>query len=199
LSYSGDTFIRIRSGKHDSSNPYTHAYDMRELFKCKEIDRKPIMLLTTDGAADEAPRFPKTLASAVFFFKELELDVLIHAVNAAGLSAFNAVERRMSPLSHDLAGVIFPHDSFGNHLDSSGKTIDEDLEKKNFFKAAEVLSEIWSTTVIDGHKVDSRAVPLNQEFVPPEPCPVWVSKHVRQTRYFNFSFQEENSIETSSV
>jgi len=76
------------------------------------------MLLTTDGAADEAPRFPKTLASAVFFFKELELDVLIHAVNAAGLSAFNAVERRMSPLSHDLAGVIFPHDSFGNHLEN---------------------------------------------------------------------------------
>ena len=48
----------------------------------------------------------------------------------------------MSPLSHDLAGVILPHDSYGNHLDSSAKTIDEDLQKKNFFKAAEVLSDI---------------------------------------------------------
>ena len=63
------------------------------------------------------------------------------------------------------------------------KTIHEELEKKNFFKAAEVLSDIWSNTVTDGHPVDSRAVPLNQEFVPPEPSAAWVSKHVRQTRY----------------
>ena len=88
----------------------------------------------------------------------MELDVLLHAVNAADLSAFSAVERQMSPLSHDLAGVILPHD-----LDSSGKTIDEDLEKKkNFFKAAEVLSDIWSNNVIDGHPVDSKLFPLTK-------------------------------------
>ena len=183
VSYSGDTFIRVRSGKHDTSNAYTHAYDMQELFKCNEVKRKPILILTTDGASDEAPRFPKPLASAVYFFKELKLDVFLHAVNAAGLSAFNAVERRMSPLSHDITGLILPHDSYGNHLDASGKTIDDELEKKNFFKAAETLSEVWSKKVIDGHQIDCRAVPLNQKFIPPEPTPSWVSKHVRQTRY----------------
>ena len=171
LSYSGDTFIRIRSGKHDKSSAYTHAYDMRELFKCNLVQSKPILLLSTDGASDEAPRFPKPLASAVYFFNELGLDVLLHGVNAAGLSAFNAVERRMSPLSHDISGVILPHDAFGSHLDGNGVTIDLDLEKENFFKAAEVLSEIWSDTVIDGHVVDSRAVPLDQEFVP-QKCPL---------------------------
>ena len=30
VSYSGNTFIRIRSGKHDSSTAYTHAFDVRE-------------------------------------------------------------------------------------------------------------------------------------------------------------------------
>ena len=163
VSYSGDTFIQIRSGKHDSSNPYTHAYDMRELFKCNLINLKPILLLTTDGASDEPPRYPKPLGCAVYIFQDLELDVLFHAVHPAGLSAFNAVKRRMSPLSHDLAGVILPHDSF--------------------FKAAEVLSDIWSNTVIDGHPVDSRAFPLNQEIVPPEPSAAWVSRHLKQTRY----------------
>ena len=183
LSYSGDTFIRIRSGKHDKSNSYTHAYDMLELFKRKLITVKPILLLTTDGASDEAPRYPKPLASAVYFFKELNLDVFLHGVNAAGLSAFNPIERRMSPLSHDVAGVILPHNTYGNHLDNNGKTIDEDLEKKNFFKAAETLSEIWSNTIIDGYPVECKAVPLNKEFVPPQPSAMWVSKHVRQTRY----------------
>ena len=78
--------------------------------------------MMTDGAADEAPRFPQPLASAVSIFKEFELDALVHGVNAAGLSAFNPVERRMAPLSHDLAGIILPHDHYGNHLNSDRTT-----------------------------------------------------------------------------
>ena len=70
-----------------------------------------LLISETDGAADEAPRFPKTLKCAVSLFKEQNLDVLIHGVNAAGLSAFNPVERRMAPLSHDLSGIILPHDT----------------------------------------------------------------------------------------
>ena len=152
---------------------------MCELFKCNLINLKPILLLITVGPSDETPQYLKPLACVVYFFQELELDVLLHAVNAAGPSTFNAVERQISLLSHDLVGVILPHDLYGNHLDSSGKTINEDLEKKNFFKAAEVLSDIWSNTIIDFHQVDSRAVPLNQEFIPPEPSAAWVSIHVR--------------------
>ena len=49
--------------------------------------------------------------TVVILFKELKLDVLLHGVNAAGLSDFNPVERYMAPLSHDLAGIILPHDS----------------------------------------------------------------------------------------
>ena len=139
LSYSGDTFIRIRDGKHDKSSAFTHAYDMQQIFESNLVERKPILLLSTDGASDEAPRYPKPLAYAVYFFKELGLDALLHGVNVAGLSAFNAVERRMSPLSHDVAGVVVPHDSFGSHLDAQGKTIDENLEKENFSR----LPRFW--------------------------------------------------------
>ena len=121
--------------------------------------------------------------SVVLAFYRLKLDVFLHGVNAAGLSAFNPVERRMAPLSHDLAGMILPHDSYGNHLDVSGKTADLELEKKKFFKAAEILSNIWSETVIDGHPVDSQAIPLDQTFIPPATDAKWISEHVQQTRY----------------
>ena len=77
-----------------------------------------------------------------------EADVLIHVVNAAGLSAFNPVKRQMAPLSHDLAGFILPHDHYSTHQNSSGKTVDEELEKSNFLAAAEALSDVWSNTVI---------------------------------------------------
>ena len=75
----------------------------------------------------------------------------------------------MMPLSHNLAVIILQHDSYGNHLDESGKTVDLELKKRKFFKAAEVLYGIWSGTVIDGHPVDSQALPQGQEFVPPTP------------------------------
>ena len=62
---------------------------MKELFSSGSVKRKPILIIETDGAADEAPRFPKTLNCAVSLFKERKLDLLYHGVNAAGLSAFN--------------------------------------------------------------------------------------------------------------
>ena len=140
-------------------------------------------MIQTYGAQDEAPRFPKPLNSAVSLFKELKLDALIHGVNAAGLSAFNPVERRMAPLSHDLIGIILPHDTFGTHLDDNGKTLDLELEEQNLFAAAEALSEVWSKTVIDNHKINCKAVKKGSEFVAEQPSANWLSKHVIQSRY----------------
>ena len=104
-------------------------------------------------------------------------------VSTLRLSAFNPVERGMAPLSHDIAGLILPHDSFGSHMDANGKTIDEDLEKRNFCKAAGILLEVWSNAVIGGHPVDCSAIPLYQNFIPPTPDPKWVSRHVLPTRH----------------
>lgn len=61
----------------------------------------------------------------------MDLNVLLPQVDAAGLPAFNPVERRTAPLSHDLAGVVLPYDHF-DHLDSSGKTIDCEMDDNNF-------------------------------------------------------------------
>ena len=99
------------------------------------------------------------------------------------ISALNPVERRIAPLPHDLDGIILQDDSYGNHLDESRKTVDLELEKQNFFKAAEVLSDIWSRTVIDGHPVDSQALPQGQEFAQPTPDAKRVADHARQTKY----------------
>ena len=183
MTYSGPTFVRVRSGKHDSSTAFSHLYDMKELFESEAIPKKPILLISTDGAQDEAPRFPKSLKNAVFLFKMLGLDVYIHATNAAGLSAFNPCERRMAPLTHDLVGLVLPAFAHGSHLDDSGKTIDNDLEIKNFFAASEVLSDVWSRTEINGFKVDCKPVPMDCHHEPEEVDQSWASRHVLQTRY----------------
>ena len=62
-------------------------------------------------------------------FIERDLDFVWYATNAAGLSAYHFVERRMAPLSNQLSSVVLPHDHFGSHLnnDYKAETIDTEL------------------------------------------------------------------------
>ena len=193
VSYSGPTFIGIRSGKHGSSNASTHANDLDTVVHSKEFsglaknsigDVKPIFMITVDGGPDENPRYSNVIAHAVAHFKRYNLDAFFMATNAPGRSAFNRVERRMAPLSRELSGVILPHDHFGTHLDHNGKTIDDKLERKNFDYAGNVLADIWSSMMIDSHPV--KAVYISDEKLtsPSEINSVWYSNHVRESQYF---------------
>ena len=90
----------------------------------------------------------------------------------------------MAPLSRELSGVILPHDSYGSHLNASGKTVDADLEKRNFAKAAQTLAEIWSQVVIDGHTIHAEFVDSDDGVMEAqEPDINWVAQHVRQSQY----------------
>ncbi|CAF1081493.1 unnamed protein product [Rotaria sordida] len=159
LGYSGPTYIAIRSAKHDLSTAESHTIDFDRLVCLKEFENvardetgqvKPIVIITVDGGPDENPRFPKTLVASIKKFKKYNLDALFVLTHAPGQSAYNIVESRMAPLSHDLAGLILPYDHFGSHLSDSGVTINIDLEKLNFRKAGQILAETWNRTVIDG-------------------------------------------------
>lgn len=51
-------------------------------------------------------RYPKVIAYAVKHFMKYDLDALLVMTNAPGRSAFNRVERKMAPLSSQLAGWL---------------------------------------------------------------------------------------------
>ncbi|CAF3702309.1 unnamed protein product [Rotaria sp. Silwood1] len=130
LGYSGPTYIAMRSVKHDLSSADSHALDFDCLVCLKEFEKvahdkigqvKPILITTVDGGPDENPH---------------TLFILTHA---PGQSAYNIVECRMAPLSHDLADLILSHDHFGSHLNDSGVTVNIDLEKLNFRKAGKSI------------------------------------------------------------
>ena len=111
------------------------------------------MVITVDGGPDENPRYSNTVRCAIDYFVSEGLNALFIATNAPGRSAFNRCERRIAPLSKELSGGILDHEHFGSHLDNQGNTIDPELELKNFEFVGEILSEIWSKLVIDGHPV----------------------------------------------
>ncbi|XP_043469775.1 uncharacterized protein LOC122503338 [Leptopilina heterotoma] len=196
VSYSGPTYIAIRSAKHNSSTASTHAFDLKRLLELESFNTimrnsngsiKPVLILSVDGGPDENPRYEKVIAHAINHFKEFDLDGIFIFTNAPNRSAFNRVERRMAPLSRELTGVILPHDKFGKHLGDNGETIDSQLELENFEHAGNILSDIWSNTKIDGFEVFAEYISpsLNENLESPEvPSPTWYCKHVFESQYF---------------
>ncbi|KAJ6646124.1 hypothetical protein Bhyg_01334, partial [Pseudolycoriella hygida] len=196
ITYSGPTYISIRSSKHSSSTATSHGRDIEKIYatpdfdkftKTKSLDAKPVLIAIVDGGPDENPRYEKVIQMHVHHFQKYDLDAVFVACNAPGRSAFNRVERRMAPLSRSVVGIILPHDRFGTHLDNQGKTIDADLEKKNFSYAGKALAEVWSETVIDGYVTVA-------EYVHPEDSNMkqssllikdvnWHDRHVFQSQY----------------
>ncbi|XP_042896686.1 uncharacterized protein [Parasteatoda tepidariorum] len=196
VTYSGPTYITIRSAKHSSSTAYSHAADIEHIFelpaftgflKQNDDSVKPVGIFTVDGGPDENPRYIKVIQIAIHHFITKNLDALFIACNAPGRSAYNRVERRMAPLSRELSGVILPHDHFGSHLNNRGETIDKVLEEKNFAEAGKVLAEIWSDVEIDKFPVMSQYIhPENSELCSSqirEKDLTWQAKHVRNSQY----------------
>lgn len=129
-------------------------------------------------------RFPAVQCQAVNHFLKYDLDALFIVTHAPGQSAYNIVERRMAPLSHDLAGLILPHEHYGTHLNKSLKCIDTELEMKNFSKAGHVLAEVWSNTVIDGEPVVASYIEPDQSRpIVKEQNERWKSGHLRSSQY----------------
>ncbi|CAF3134085.1 unnamed protein product [Rotaria socialis] len=172
IGYAGPTYISIRSAKHDRLTHETHSIDFDRLVQLKEFEKfardhlgrvKPIVVIGIDSSgAENNTRYPKTLAAAIDKFKKYNLDALFIVSQAPGQALFNVVERRLAPLSHDLAGLILPHDHFATHLNDAGSTEHAELEKQNFKATGEVLAEVWSINVIDEH-------PVVAEYINPPP------------------------------
>ena len=105
--------------------------------------------------------------------------------NAPGRSAYNRVERRMALLSHQLSGLVLPHDTYGSHLNSAKKCIDDELEKKNFAEAGGVLAKERSNFSIDKYPVFAEDKhPGDGAKLPNDVDPTWYIKHVRESQYF---------------
>ncbi|XP_037029339.1 uncharacterized protein LOC119069393 [Bradysia coprophila] len=179
ISYSGPTFVAIRSSKHSSSTAFSHARDLEQIYEKSEFSEfthttiggklkpKPVLVCIVDGGPDENPRYEKVISMAVHHFVQLDLDAIMIACNAPGRSAFNR--------------------TFKQSIDSQGQTVDIELEKQNFSYTGKALAEVWSDTLIDGHLTVA-------DYIKPEQSDIdqasiiskdekWCSRHVHQSQY----------------
>ena len=68
VGYTGNTYIGIRSSKHNNSTAYTHHQDLLKfkednpsIFNTETGEAKPILVKGVDGGPDENPRFDKNI------------------------------------------------------------------------------------------------------------------------------------------
>ncbi|CAG8811559.1 952_t:CDS:1, partial [Dentiscutata erythropus] len=69
VTYLGPMFIRIRSGKHDSSTAYSHGKDFDDLMVEKKLynftttngQPKPMVVMISNSGPDENPHYRKTV------------------------------------------------------------------------------------------------------------------------------------------
>ena len=117
VSYSGPSYIVIKSAKRCGSSAFHHLRGMKKVrtlpefsisFQNQLAKGKMVMIITVDRGPDEIPRYSRTIRYAIEYFAEHDFDVLFVATNAIGRSAFNRVEWRMVSLSKDLSVVILP-------------------------------------------------------------------------------------------
>ncbi|CAG8605912.1 34232_t:CDS:2 [Racocetra persica] len=193
VTYSGPTFIRIHSSKHDSSTMYSHRKDFDDLMNEKQLRNyttttneqpKPVVVLLNDSGPDENPRYRKTIQMMIKHFDKYDLDTIIVACFASHQSASNPVERRIAPLSYDLASIILPYDTFRTHLNTQLRTNNEELEKRNFKAARDVLTSVWENTIIDSYLVLVKYIDSSKKHhYSNEKSALWMEKHVMTCRY----------------
>ncbi|EFX75970.1 hypothetical protein DAPPUDRAFT_107360 [Daphnia pulex] len=153
------------------------------------LGKPEVVGYSVDGGPDENPRYQKVIETAIHHFKKQNFDAVFVATNAPGRSSFNRVERRMAPLSRELAGLILQHNHYGSHLYNSGKTTDAELEKKNFEHAGSTIAEVWNSVIVDGHPIvaeyiDPLTSELNDELHLNVADQNWFSEHVMTSQYF---------------
>ena len=156
--------------------------EFQELVKVNTVT-KPIAIILCDDGPHQNPQFPKTLDVSIQHFKEFNFNVMFVSTLAPGISVYNNVERRMTPLSKALAGVLLLHDTFGTHLDSQGSTTFVELEKQNFKAVGKLLAEIWKELVLDKFLAVSKYV----KDLALDPVPInetWVATHYCISQYF---------------
>ena len=88
VGYSGETYVAIRSQKHNNSSAFSHHQDLLkvvdiypEALKTKDGIIKPVIVKGTDGGPDENPRFEKNINMGCKTFKDFELDAYIEVTN----------------------------------------------------------------------------------------------------------------------
>ncbi|CAG8690874.1 1531_t:CDS:2, partial [Cetraspora pellucida] len=126
--------IFIRSQYHSGTSLALHMKDLK--------------LLTQNNHLNEILKLENIIKSIWVLL--VDGDYLTVRTYAPYHSAYNSVEHSILIFLQKLAGIVLPADKYGFHLNSQGEVIDQELTKKNFKYASEVLCDLWNWDLIFG-------------------------------------------------
>ena len=141
----GPIMVAVRSNYHSTTSVNTHRNDLIKMIedtdnaynmRSNADDKmKPILLLQHDGGCDLQVSNCKNIKSAITMFIKCDLDFYYDTHSAPNMSFINEAERCMATLSYRLSGIVLDHEHYGSHLDANKEVKDEDLCRRNLYRA----------------------------------------------------------------
>ena len=96
--YRGQVSVSLKDSVFQASNPFRHAVELENILNMK-ADKKPVLMLFTDGGPDHKVTFHSVKLALIILFKRLDLELLVAGRTAPGHSWTNPAERIMSLLN----------------------------------------------------------------------------------------------------
>ena len=100
----GGLFYTLRDAIFDASRIFDHTAQLIDCVKRSSLNPF-VLVLQTDGGPDHSIKFASTKNAMIALFMSLDLDHLVVLRGAPNGSAYNKIERAMSPANSALANV----------------------------------------------------------------------------------------------
>ena len=116
--FNGQAFVTLKDKVNQASNALRHATELVLLVQSYFSDqRKPIMLLVSDGGPDHRVTFGSVKVACMSLFRALDLDMLICVCTCPFQSWQNLAERVMSTLNFALQNVSLSRSKMSEQLE----------------------------------------------------------------------------------
>ena len=147
---SAKSFVRgkvttvVNDAVFQSSNPFRHA---AIIVKLAEHDDAKVMMKFTDGGTDQRNNLESVKCANICIFKELNLDMLVHARCAPGHSYTNPAERVMSVLNLGLQNCSLERVQCDDESESNFKKCGSMAEIRAFVQRKPEIQTQWKESV----------------------------------------------------
>lgn len=144
--YRGQVTLTIKDSVFEPSSPFRHMVELQHILEVQE-DRKPCLIIYTDGGPDHRTTYHAVKLSLIVLFKRLGLEFLVACRTAPGNSWANPAERIMSLLNIAFQNTALARDEGNAEFEQNIRGCNSMSEIRKKAEKVDGLKESWLRSV----------------------------------------------------
>lgn len=143
--YRGQVTLTIKDSVFEPSSPFRHMVELQHILEVQ--DRKPCLIIYTDGGPDHRTTYHAVKLSLIVLFKRLGLEFLVACRTAPGNSWANPAERIMSLLNIAFQNTALARDEGNAEFEQNIRGCNSMSEIRKKAEKVDGLKESWLRSV----------------------------------------------------